>query len=414
MRQPGIKSFHSRICKRTVLALPLGARWPGIPTVRRVTVACILCMALAIPAVGQSRVVARTSSSRPIASTARPAGTKPSPTRSRSRSQKRRATKPARKALPRVDPTEGDDPSRDDPIARAAAVEALENRMGSLVGVDPNTGRILTIVNQKLALESYQPCSTFKPAVALAALEEGVIENDRTRLRLGRRWYLDLAQSLAISNNLYFAKLGQLLGLAKMREYGERFGFGELAGWGLPQEPRGALPTVPPPAARGGVGKVASFGEGISQTPLQFASFMSAVANGGTLFYLQYPAEGGSFEPMVKRRLEIAPWLAPVRQGLEQAVLTGTARHARQPDFSVLGKTGTCSEKGVRLGWFGGYSESQNQLAVVVLLHGGALASGSQAAELAGRFLRKLADRNYRAASSRTEARNAPPAAILP
>ena len=314
--------------------------------------------------------------------------------------------------LPPVDPTEGDDPSRDDGIVRAAAVEALENRMGSLVGVDPATGRILTIVNQKLALESYQPCSTFKPAVALAALEEGLIENDQTRLRLGRRWYLDLTQSLAISNNLYFAKLGQLLGLAKLREYGERFGFGELAGWGLPQELRGSLPSEPPPASRGGVGKIASFGEGIEQTPLQLASFISAVANGGTLFYLQYPQGEERFEPMVKRRLAITPWLTPVRQGLEEAVISGTARQARQPDLTILGKTGTCSQNGVRLGWFAGYSQNEGGLAVVVLLRGGAQASGPHAAELAGRFYRKLLDQNYLARSPRTELPGAPPAAI--
>jgi len=186
-------------------------------------------------------------------------------------------------------------------------VKALgPRRAATLVGVDPGSGRILTIVNQKLAFEPYRPCSTFKPAVALAALEEGLIENDRTRLQLGRRWYLDLNRSLTISNNLYFEKLGGLLGLDKMRDYAQRFGFGELSGWGLPNEPRGALPAQAPPASRGGVGRIASFGEGIEQTPLQLASFMSAVANGGTLFYLQYSLEEGRFEPLVKRRLEIA------------------------------------------------------------------------------------------------------------
>lgn len=355
------------------------------------------------PAAAQNKVIiARTgpSQANPSVSRASDPGWRPA----------RRA--PARPSRPaRFDPTQGDDASRDDSIVRQAAVEALGNRVGSLVGVDPSNGRILTIVNQKLAFDSYRPCSTFKPAVALAALEEGLIANDRNRLQLGRRWYLDLIKSLTISNNLYFEKLGQLLGLAKMREYAERFGFGELASWGLPDEHRGALPTQAPPAARGGVGRIASFGEGIEMTPLQLASFMSAVANGGTLFYLQYPANQDRFEPLVKRRLEIAPWLQPVRQGLEAAVLTGTARTAKQPDVTILGKTGTCRQNGSRLGWFAGYSQTEGGLAVVVLLRGGR-SSGPEAAQLAGRFYRKIADQKYLAKSAYGPMPSAPPAAV--
>ncbi len=305
-----------------------------------------------------------------------------------------------------------DDVRHEDPIVRDAALKAVNNyRSAALVSVDPNNGRILTIVNQKLALESYQPCSTFKPAVALAALEEGLIEKDKTRLQLGRRWHLDLTRSLTISNNLYFEKLGDLLGLEKLREYAQRFGFGELSSWGLPEEPRGALPTKAPPASRGGVGRIASFGEGIEQTLLQQAAFMSAVANGGTLFYLQYPLAEGRFEPLVKRRLEIGPWLGTVREGLEGAVLEGTARRAKQPDVTILGKTGTCRQNGSRLGWFAGYSKEKGGLAVAVLLRGGR-SSGPLASSLAGKFYRNLADQNFVARSARDAGRIAAPPAV--
>jgi cell division protein FtsI/penicillin-binding protein 2 len=325
---------------------------------------------------------------------------------------KTRRASTARRRVPRPKPFAEDETSHDDPIVREAAVKALGNyRSAALVGVDPKNGRILTIVNQKLAFESYQPCSTFKPAIALAALEEGLIEKDKTRLQLGRRWYLDLARSLTISNNLYFEKLGGLLGLEKMRDYAQRFGFGELSSWGLPDETRGAVPTKAPPAARGGVGRIASFGEGIEQTPLQQASFMSALANGGTLFYLQYPLEEGRFEPLVKRRLEIGPWLDTVREGLEGAVLEGTARSAKQPDITILGKTGTCRQNGSRLGWFAGYSQEEGGLAVAVLLRGGR-SSGPLAAGLAGKFYRNLADQNYVAQSARDTNRSAPAAAV--
>src|SRR6185312_3945288 len=55
---------------------------------------------------------------------------------------------------PAVDPTEGDDPDGDDLTIRRAAVDALGNQAGTIVAVDPTDGRILTMVNQKLALRS--------------------------------------------------------------------------------------------------------------------------------------------------------------------------------------------------------------------------------------------------------------------
>ena len=160
---------------------------------------------------------------------------------------------------------------------------------------------------------------------------------------------------------------------------------------------------------------MASFGEGISMTLFQFASFIGALANGGTLYYLQYPRssdEAGNFEPRVKRELEIAPWLGMVREGMQKAVLIGTARRARQPDVAILGKTGTCSQKGARLGWFGGYNE--NGLAVVVLLKTrNSIGGGPRASEVAGQIFRNLEDRNYLARfSGRNELQSAPPAAI--
>jgi len=303
--------------------------------------------------------------------------------------------------------------------------------MGTMVVVDPSNGRILSIVNQNLAWKGgYRPCSTFKPAVALAALEEGVIENDHSRLQLGKKWYLDLQQSLAFSNNVYFAKLGTILGLDKLRKYGEAFGFGEQAGWGIAEEPPGAFPEEPPPPSQGGVGKVAVFGEGISQTTLQLVSFVSAVANGGTLYYLQYPRtpeEVNNYRPRLKRKLDIGRWLEPVRQGMREAVLFGTARRANQPDVVILGKTGTCSQDGMRLGWFAGYSEGDGGVAVALLQRTSQpMGGGPHAAELAGHLFRKLADENYfaRLAAARVipaaasnsrpsgvEASNPPPAA---
>ena len=106
----------------------------------------------------------------------------------------------------------GDSPLGEDPVVRAAALEALGNWNGSVVVVDPNTGRILSIVNQKLALSgAFTPCSTFKPVVALAALKEGIVSPE-TKLRVWGRGCprLNLTDALAHSNNMYFAKLGEI------------------------------------------------------------------------------------------------------------------------------------------------------------------------------------------------------------
>ena len=82
----------------------------------------------------------------------------------------------ARLAANSSDPTKGDVTEFDDPIVREVAVEALGHEKGSVVAVDPTSGRILTIVNQQMAFSSgFEPCSTIKPFVALAALQEGVI-----------------------------------------------------------------------------------------------------------------------------------------------------------------------------------------------------------------------------------------------
>ena len=81
--------------------------------------------------------------------------------------------------------TLGDVVEGEDPVVRAAAIEALGNMNGTAIAIDPSTGRILAMVNQKLALSrGAEPCSTIKLTVALAALEEGIVRRD-TPVNLG-------------------------------------------------------------------------------------------------------------------------------------------------------------------------------------------------------------------------------------
>ena len=64
-------------------------------------------------------------------------------------------------------------------MARRAAVQALGPQNGAVIVADPNTGRILYVVNQKLAYQgAYEPCSTIKIVAALAGLNEGIINQE--------------------------------------------------------------------------------------------------------------------------------------------------------------------------------------------------------------------------------------------
>ena len=297
--------------------------------------------------------------------------------------------------------TAGDITAGEDPIVRQAALEALGNMNGTVVAIDPTNGRILAMVNQKLALsEGAQPCSTIKVAVALAALSENLITRD-TQVALGRRSHMTLTEALAHSNNAYFEAVGRELGFPKVSYYAHQFGLGELAGFHIEGEHLGVFPTRVLDEKLGGVGKMCSFGESISMTPLQLGALVSAVANGGTLYYLQHPTtqeEVASFQPRMKRELDIAPLIPEISDGLTGAVQYGTARSLRV-NFSeeqILGKTGTCSKDGTRFGWFASYANTKyGHIVAVVFLEGGRPTYGPKAAEITGKFYRGLYDHNF-------------------
>jgi cell division protein FtsI/penicillin-binding protein 2 len=280
-----------------------------------------------------------------------------------------------------------------------------------VVAVDPNTGRILTVVNQKTAFgEGYIPCSTIKPTIALAALEENVITRD-TMLRVGRRKYMNLTEAMAHSNNVFFEELGRRMGFDVVSKYARLLGIGELAGYNLPEEHPGAFPMAPP--ARGGVARMSSFGEGIQITPLQLVALAAAFANGGTLYYLQYPRtaqEIQGFTPRVKRYLNIAPILPEIREGMLAAVLYGTGKSSfdRDGDELPLGKTGTCNDPTSRVGWFVTYADGAHpKIALAVLLRGSSRrVIGPTAAGVAGRIYRRLRAQSYFASTALPTALN--------
>jgi penicillin-binding protein 2 len=294
----------------------------------------------------------------------------------------------------------GDIVTGEDPVVRQAAVDALGDMNGTAVVIDPSNGRILAMVNQKLALSpGAEPCSTIKITVAMAALSEGIVTRDTMVQLPGFR--MNMTQALAKSNNLYFEELGRELGFERVRHYANQFGLGELAGYNIAGENLGVYPDHPLAQSEGGVGKMCSFGQGVSMTPLQLGAYVAALANGGTLFYLQHPGtpeEIAAFEPRVKRTLDIAKFVPDLQDGMAGAVEYGTARRLRASftELPVFGKTGTCSNEGTRYGWFASYSEApQGSLVTVFFLEGGRPTFGPRAAELTGAFYRNLWDHNY-------------------
>lgn len=298
-----------------------------------------------------------------------------------------------------ADSTANDTVDGEDLAVRRAAVSALGPFNGSIVVADPNTGRLLAVVNQNLAYKGgYEPCSTIKLVSALAGLNEGVIDGT-SLLRIGRNRSIDLTDALAHSNNMFFANVGERLGFDRITHYAKLYGLGEKAALDIPEESPVGLPVAPPTS---GLGMMTSFGEGFYFSPLQLAGLVSAIANGGTLYYLQHPhnaQEIAQFVPRLKRRLDIEQWLPVIRPGMEGAVEYGTAKRASfdqtQP---ILGKTGTCTDarSPIHLGWFASYNEiGANKLVVVVLLTGGGAVNGPVASGVAGAVYRNLTEEGY-------------------
>jgi penicillin-binding protein 2 len=307
-----------------------------------------------------------------------------------------------------VDPAKDDVTTYDDPIVRQIAVEALGHESGSVVAVNPENGRILAIVNQKMAFSSaLEPCSTIKPFVTIAALKENVITDD-TMLRVAPHRYMNLTEALAHSNNEFFQQVGTQLGFDREIQYEKMLGLGQRVGYDIPEERPGDLPSEPP--RFGGVARMSSFGEGIRITPFQLASLVTMVASGGTQYYLQYPRSPeavANFRPRIRARFDLQAYLPDLREGMLGAVLYGTARRSYDPDGEQdLGKTGTCTDEhvGGHLGWFVSYANQQHpKLVLVVLLHGSnPYISGPRASGIAGRIYRDLYNRNYFATASDT------------
>ncbi|HEV8427294.1 MAG TPA: penicillin-binding transpeptidase domain-containing protein [Pyrinomonadaceae bacterium] len=263
-----------------------------------------------------------------------------------------------------------DDLTGEDPEVRRVAVNALGNHAGTVVVMDPMTGRVYSMVNQEWALRrGFKPCSTIKLVTGVAGLSENAIPAIDT---VGDGYRIDLTSALAHSDNGFFQQVGTKIGTEKMVTYARELGLGEKTGINVPFEFPGRLPEVNPNTLER---RIFSHADGFEVTPVQMATLVSAMANGGKLLVPQIAhstKEASKMGVKVKRQLPITTdvWQRMV-PGMVGAVNYGTARKSYDPTQTVAGKTGTCIGQGGWVGSFTSYAPLANpRLAVVVIAQG--------------------------------------------
>jgi penicillin-binding protein 2 len=377
--------------------------------------------------------------------------------------------------LDEVDPVAGSDVTLSiDLDLQRAAMDAFQaengdepDRLGALVALDPRNGDILALVSRpafdpnafaggvdaetwrglmkdenkplqnRVVAGQYPPGSTYKPFLAAAGLETGLITPTSRVFCPGSFWYgnrsfkcwkkeghgsVDLHTSLVRSCDVYYYQLGVRLGVDRIATFAKAFNLGRLTGIPFPDEKPGLVPSSDWKMRRfktqwySGETVSISIGQGYDlATPLQLAVGYGAIANGGTLYQPRLVlkrrrADGGFDETPTKitGTVPVKPEnLALVRKALAGVVEEqgGTGSKARVPGVSVAGKTGTAQVvrlehfEGVKESkipvkykdhaWFVSFAPAEGAEIVVAVLseHGGH--GGSAAAPLAQRVLAK-------------------------
>lgn len=242
--------------------------------------------------------------------------------------------------------------------------------MASRPTFDPNNYQDYTVeeINRNLPIwATYEPGSTFKIITLAAALEENVVnletdnfydagavqvENARIRCwKAGGHGAQTFLQVVENSCNPGFVELGQRLGKETLFSYIKNFGFGTKTGIDLTGEGSGILFNL------NKVGPVelatTSFGQGVSVTPIQQITAVSAAINGGTLYKpyivkaILEPETGDVIKqttPTVVRQVISEETSEKVRYALESVVANGTGRNAYIDGYRVGGKTGTAQK----------------------------------------------------------------------
>ncbi len=317
------------------------------------------------------------------------------------------------------------------PAVQQAAAQALGNRKGAVVALDPSTGAILAMVTSpsydpsplashtektatgaygvlsgdpaqpllnRATQQTYPPGSTFKLITAAAALSHGRHPDDRVpapdelalplstvRLpnfggeRCGDGETDTLTHALTISCNTAFAQLGINLGAETLRQQAEAFGLNST----FPDFPLQQARSVFPTKLDGAQTAQSAIGQyNVRVTPLQMAEVVAAIANGGTEMkpYLVSELRGpdkktiSRTDPKELGKPVSSDVAAELTTMMESVVTSGTGRKARIDGVSVAGKTGTAEHGTGELphAWFVGFAPSDApKVAVAVIVEDG-------------------------------------------
>jgi len=299
-----------------------------------------------------------------------------------------------------------DDLTGEDAEVRRVAVNALGKHAGTVVVMNPQTGRVYSIVNQQWAVrEGFKPCSTIKLVTSVAGLNEDVIDPNNTT-RISDSNQVSLTRALAYSSNHYFQIVGEQVGFDKMVAYARRLGLGEKTGINARNEFEG---RVPGSGSFNAINRMSSHGDHYEVTALQLATLVSAIGNGGKLvtpYVVRSQRDELKQKTKVRRRVSVdADVWNQVIPGMIGSVNYGSGKRAQDPQQQVAGKTGTCIENGSWVGLFTSYAPVSNPRLAVVVITRGPDARGHLPAAVAGRIYRELGDRSgtpvFNVASSR-------------
>ena len=283
-----------------------------------------------------------------------------------------------------------DNAEGEDLQVRAAAVNALGNKAGTVVVMEAQTGKIVTMVNQNWAVQnSFKPCSTIKLVTGVAGLTENVINNEGGIGDSTSGLNLDLA--IARSNNGYFQRVGSNLGSSKMVGYAHQLGLGEQTGINIEGETPGRVPNGNNNA------RIYSHGDDFEVTPLQLAVLTTAISNGGKKVVPQITrsrTEAASFRPQFHRPVGVPTRdLEEMLPGMIGTAEYGTAHRGVDATLGIAGKTGSCIYKGTWIGLFTSVAPVENPKYSVVVITRGSGERGKYAAAIAGRVYQALSTR---------------------
>lgn len=287
-----------------------------------------------------------------------------------------------------------DDTRGEDPEIRRIALDALGDHAGTVVVMDPQTGRIYTIVNQQWAArETFKPCSTIKLVTSVAGVSEEVIDPSNTAA-ISDSNRVTLTQALAHSKNPYFQQVGGQVGLVKMISYARQLGLGEKTGINFRNEAAGRLPAL---RANGDTSRVFSHGDGFKITALQLVKLAAAFANQGRIVVPFIPRTGMPASANARAiHVDAQTWEA-IRPGMVGSVRYGSGRKAYDPFATIAGKTGTCIDNGQWVGLFTSYAPLNNPKLAIAVIAKGADGRNHFPAAVAGRIYRELNGRFFQA-----------------